>query len=239
MRRLEIFRIGEGKAVPELLEPPNWGNPPAQIVDKRLQRCKILRSRIQDGTLPNLVFSDEKKFDVKYHFNTQNNWVWSRNEDERSTVVARKQCPASVMVWAAVRVPKKSPLFCWSKGEIEPTELSRWHPYWCIVALRFKKCPWSFQRDSAQSNATKKSQEWLSENVPHFITKEEWAPSSHNLNPLDFGIWSYLESKVSTVHHQSLKALNVKVRKKCAKISQKVIRDSCKAFSKRLQLVNW
>ena len=46
----------------------------AQVFDKRLHRCKILLSRIQDGTLSNLVFSDEKKFDVEHHFYTQNKW---------------------------------------------------------------------------------------------------------------------------------------------------------------------
>ena len=43
----------------------------AQGIDKGLQRFKILLSRIQDGTQPNLVFSDEKKFDLDYHFNTE------------------------------------------------------------------------------------------------------------------------------------------------------------------------
>ena len=37
----------------------------------------------------------------------------------------------------------------------------------------FKKRPWSFQQDSAQSHGAKKTQEWLVENVPHFIIKEE------------------------------------------------------------------
>ena len=35
-----------------------------QFVDKRLQRGKILHSRIQDDTVPNLVFSDEKKLNT-------------------------------------------------------------------------------------------------------------------------------------------------------------------------------
>ena len=83
----------------------------AQIVDKLLQRCKILLSRIQDGTLPNLVLSDEKNFDVEHHFNAQNGRVWSRNGDDGSRVVARQQCPASVMVWAAVTESEKSLLF--------------------------------------------------------------------------------------------------------------------------------
>ena len=63
----------------------------------------------------------------------------------------------------------------------------------------FKKRLWSFQQDSAPYLGTEKTQEWLSENVLHFITKEEWAPPPPNLNPLDFGIWSYLESEISTV----------------------------------------
>ena len=83
----------------------------AQVVDKRLQRCKILLSRIQDGTLPNLDFSDEKKFDVEHHFNIKNDWVWLRNGDEGSRVVARKPCPASVTVWAAVTEFGRSSLF--------------------------------------------------------------------------------------------------------------------------------
>ena len=33
------------------------------------------------------------------------------------------------------RVRKKSALFCWSRGEIDPAELSRCYPCLCIVAL--------------------------------------------------------------------------------------------------------
>jgi hypothetical protein len=32
---------------------------------------------IEDGTLPNLVFSDEKKFDIEQSINHQNDRVWS------------------------------------------------------------------------------------------------------------------------------------------------------------------
>ena len=71
---------------------------------------------IQDGTLPNLVFSDEKKFGVEHHFNTQNDRVWSRNGDEGSRVVARKQCPASVVVWAAITESGRSPLLFVDQG---------------------------------------------------------------------------------------------------------------------------
>ena len=213
----------------------------AQVVDKRLQRSQILLSRIQDGMLPNLIFSDEKKFDVEQHFNTQNDQVWSRDGVEGSRVVTRKQYPTSVMVWAAVTESGKSLLFFVDQGvklnqqnyrdDILVGALLPW------AQKHFKKRPWSFQQDSAPSHGAKKTQEWLSENVPHFIPKEEWPPSSPDLNPLDFGIWSYLENKVLDTRHQSLEALKVKLQKEWAKVPQKVICDTCKAFPKRLQLV--
>ena len=51
------------------------------------------------------------------------------------------------------------------------------------------------------------------------------ASSPPDLNPLDFGNWSYLESKVSIVHHLNLEALKVRLRKEWAKITQKIIRE--------------
>ena len=47
----------------------------AKTVEKRLARASILFSRLEAGTLPNLVFSDEKKFDVQHHVNPQNDRV--------------------------------------------------------------------------------------------------------------------------------------------------------------------
>ena len=73
--------------------------------------------------------------------------------------------------------------------------------------------------------------------IPNFISKEECPPSSPDLNPLDFGVWGYLESKVSATHHKSLEALKTKLRKEWLKMPQDVIRDSCRSFSRRLQLV--
>ena len=110
------------------------------------------------------------------------------------------------------RVRKKSPLFVdqWVKlnqqqyrDDILVGALLPW------ARELFKKRSWSFQPDSAPSHGAKKTQAWLSENVPHFITK-----NSHfiAITP-DFEIWSYFESKVSTVHNQSLEDLKVKLRK--------------------------
>ena len=72
-------------------------------------------------------------------------------------------------------------------------------------------------------------------NVSSFISKEGWLPSSPGLNPLDYGIWSILENKVSGTSRLSVEALKRKWTTEWAKIPQKVIRDSCISLSKRLQ----
>ena len=43
--------------------------------ESRLARARILFSRFEAGTLPNLVFSDKKKFDVQHYVNPQNDRV--------------------------------------------------------------------------------------------------------------------------------------------------------------------
>ena len=41
----------------------------------RLARARILFSCLEAGMFPNLVFSDEKKFDVQHHVSPQNDCV--------------------------------------------------------------------------------------------------------------------------------------------------------------------
>ena len=162
-----------------------------------------------------LVFSDEKKFNIKHHVNPQNDRVWSHDGEIGPRRVTWAQGLASVMVWAVVIESGRSPLVFVEQGiklnqenyrnDILVGSLLPW------AKEHFKKCPWMFQQDSVPSHRAKKLQELLSANVSNFISKEEWPPSSPDLNPLDFGIWGYLESKVSATHHKSLEALKTKL----------------------------
>lgn len=49
-----------------------------------------------------------------------------------------------------------------------------------------------FQQDGAPAHTAKTVQQRCDENLTDFITKDEWPPSSPDLNPLDFSTWGYM-----------------------------------------------
>ena len=86
---------------------------------------------------------------------------------------------------------------------------------------------------------TKKTQEWLSANISNFISKEEWPPSSPNLNLLDFGILGYLESKVSAIRHKSLEKKRNDKRngRKCPKMRFVTLAGHFRGVLRLLQII--
>ena len=76
-------------------------------VAMRAEKCRKLLQNIAEGTLPNLVFTDEKKFDIQQVVNQKNDGVWASMTEER--IVTRRQNPQTVMVWAAVTTTGRSP----------------------------------------------------------------------------------------------------------------------------------
>ena len=54
-----------------------------------------------------------------------------------------------------------------------------------------------FQQDGATSHTAKTVQQWSEANLLDFISKDEWPPSSPDLNPLDFCIWSYMQARLN------------------------------------------
>ncbi|KAI6656174.1 hypothetical protein LOD99_1507 [Oopsacas minuta] len=61
-----------------------------------------------------------------------------------------------------------------------------------------------FQQDGAPAHTANITQKWLHENISGFLSKEEWPPSSADLNPMDFSIWAILEAKACAKSHNNL-----------------------------------
>lgn len=47
-----------------------------------------------------------------------------------------------------------------------------------------------FQQDGAPAHTSQQAQDWLQQQCPEFIRKDEWPPNSPDLNPLDYFVWS-------------------------------------------------
>ena len=64
-----------------------------------------------------------------------------------------------------------------------------------------------------------------------------WISWTPDLNPLDYGIRSILESKVCAQQYASVDSLKASLEKEWNSLPQEVIRKTCDAFFSRLQSV--
>ena len=114
---------------------------------------------IDEDTVPNLDFTDEKKLNVRQRLNHQNGRVWDRKGSVKDKVVNWPQNPTSAMVWTAITYTGGTSLVFVPSGvkfisqryisdilEAELLPQSRKH---------LNGAPWTFQQDSVPSHSSK------------------------------------------------------------------------------------
>ena len=139
------------------------------------------------------VFVDEKNFTVDEVTNRQNSRVIATSPAEVPPVLESKH-PASVMVFGAVAGDGRvmPPHFVPAGLRIGTTEY--------LGILEEVLIPWLEQyysledvvliQDSAQAHTAQQVQDLLRRKIPKFVPKEKWPPSSPDLNPCDYWLWS-------------------------------------------------
>ena len=65
--------------------------------------------------------------------------------------------------------------------------------------------PWVWQQDSAPAHKSKETQAWLQKKCYDFVPFSYWPPSSPDLNPLDYFVWSYVEN-ITNMNSRNTKA---------------------------------
>ena len=124
----------------------------------------------------NILFSDEKLFDIDGIYNLQNERVLavSRSEaDKNGTVKQRRQFPQKVMVWLTVCWKEVSPMLIFKEGTIDHDR--------CIrevlpAALKYGNqtlgSHWTFQQNGDRPHIHL-TQQWCEKNLPSFINKDQ------------------------------------------------------------------
>ena len=212
--------------------------------EKRLARAKILLNKLKAGTdTDEIIFSDEKLFTVESSFNRQNDRVLAKSSadiPDLTRSVFRRQKPSSVMVWAVISKTWKSPIIFVPQGVKVNTNVyidTILTPALQAAKKHFKDKPFIFQQDGAPSHTSKKTQKWCQDHFPGFWSKEVWPPSSPDLNPMDFCVWSVLEADACASSHVSVEALKSSLEKAWAKMSKEILRKAAEGFRGRIERV--
>jgi hypothetical protein len=204
---------------------------------KRRERCPMLLKRCADDGWKNILFSDEKLFNVEQAFNAQNDRIWWKvAPPKQQRVRQRRMKPTSVMVWGGVGHNMKTPLVFVPEGvkvnqfvyrNMMRKEVRPW--------MKKKKLKFIFQQDGATAHTAKETQAWCERNLHDFIPKNEWPPSSPDLTPLDYSIWSIIEQRACAVPHRSLESLMEALRREWDAMDQDEINKIVAQFPKRLE----
>ncbi|UYV77941.1 hypothetical protein LAZ67_15002969, partial [Cordylochernes scorpioides] len=155
-------------------------------------------------------FSDEKNFDVDQKVNPRND-RWICKDPSEIPVVMHTKFPASVMVLGVIS----------SEGDVMPPHFFekglRMNADTYINVLESVVKPWMdmvaagrkyvFQQDSAPAHKAKKTQSWLTLNVPSHWGPDIWPPNSPDCNPLDYYVWGVVERDVNKAPHTTIQSV--------------------------------
>ena len=67
--------------------------------------------------------------------------------------------------------------------------------------------PWVWQQDLALAHKSKETQAWLQKECYYFVPFSHCPPSSPNLNPLDYFVWSYVKNITNMTSHNTKASL--------------------------------
>ncbi|UYV63624.1 hypothetical protein LAZ67_2005052 [Cordylochernes scorpioides] len=185
-------------------------------------------------------FSDEKNFDLDQKVNPRND-RWICKDPSEIPVVMHTKFPASVMVLGVIS----------SEGDVMPLHFFekglRMNADTYINVLETVVKPWMdmvaagrkyvFQQDSAPAHKAKKTQSWLTLNVPSHWGPDIWPPNSPDCNPLDYYVWGVVERDVNKAPHTTIQSVKKAVHTVMTQMDKVIVAKACASFRTRLETV--
>jgi hypothetical protein len=189
-----------------------------------------------------IVFSDEKNWTVDKHVNRRNSrYLAKRKDDVDPSVrfVAKSKFPAKAMSFGLAGMNGFVHKPIWIDGTLNSSRYIEMLDKEVIQALNehYGVGNWVLQQDGAPCHTSKATQKYLKETLGSkgFWPKSMWPPNSPNLNPLDYHIWTRVESTACAKGHPNITALKRSVDREWSKISDPSLVSSLKSFRSRLE----
>lgn len=214
----------------------------ARLIAMRAKKCKVLLKRYAKKRHRDILFTDEKIFNIEEKYNKQNDRVYATSAEAAGNAIPRVQHghhPSSIMIWLGVSYYGPTEVHFCEKGVktsakvYQDTVLDR------IVKdlpqTLFRGRPFVFQQDSAPAHKAKTTQEWFERQNIALIRHQDWPSSSPDLNPLDYKIWQVLEEKVCSKPHRNLSTLKSSLIKAVAEIDMNMVRAAIDDWPRRLK----
>lgn len=97
--------------------------------------------------------------------------------------------------------------------------------------------PYVFQQDGAPAHTSHLAQNWLSDNMSMFWSKDFWPPNSPDLNPLDYFVWSVIERHSNKSRHPNVASLKNAIKASFADMEKEILAKACARFRPRIEAV--
>ena len=104
---------------------------------------------------------------------------------------------------------------------------------WCNQVVGGR--PWVWQQDSAPAHKSKETQAWLQKECYNFVPFSHWHPSSPDLNPMDYFVWSYVKNITNMTSHNTKASLIVAIRWVFTKLPPALVEKACSQFQIRIE----
>ena len=97
---------------------------------------------------------------------------------------------------------------------------------------------WVWQQDSEPVPKSKETQASLQKECYNFVPFSHWPPSSPDLNPLDYFVWSYFENNTKMTSHNTKASLIAAIRRVFAKLPPALVEKACSQFQIRIEAMS-
>ena len=188
-----------------------------------------------------LMLSTDPSYDNRTIASTLKMQIWIATNNRDVPRVMKTKFPATVMVFGVVsREGHIMPPHIFEVGlkfntKVYLDVLKSVVIPWCNQVAGGR--PWVWQQDSAPAHKSKETQAWLQKECYDFVPFSHWPPSSPDLNPLDYFVWSYIENIPNVTSHNTKARLIATIHRVFAELLPALVEKACSQFWIRIEAV--